>query len=141
MIQLALASLILMDVSEGPKVFVDGKLVAPPNVPAPIIRDNRVQVPMRGIFEALGAGVQYLPQTRQVVVTRGGPEVTLLLDENFAYVDGQQRYLDYPPEVVDGTVMVPLRFVSQALGAYVNWDPLRRNVTVSTSVPSDKDGE
>jgi hypothetical protein len=134
-IQLALLSVISM--APQTSVFVDGKQVSLPNAPAPIIRDGRVQVPMRGIFEALGANVEYLPELRQVVAT-GDREVTLVLDENFAYVDGAHRLLDYPPRVVDGHVMVPTRFVSEALGSSVLWDGDRKTVTIQTGNPPQK---
>ena len=141
MIQLALATMLFSGAPKEPTVYFNGHEIAALEVPAPIIRDNRVQVAMRPIFTALGADVQYLPETRQVVVTKGGPEVTLFLDENHAYIDGKYRYLDYPPAVVDGSLMVPLRFVTQALGANVRWDPQRRDVIIKTDVPAETDGE
>ncbi|MGV3618283.1 MAG: copper amine oxidase N-terminal domain-containing protein [Fimbriimonas sp.] len=135
MIQLALLTVVSM--TPQTSVYADGKQISLLNAPAPIIRDDRVQVPMRGIFEALGATVEYLPELRQVVAT-GDREVTLVLDENFAYVDGQHRLLDYPPRVVDGHVMVPTRFVSEALGASVRWDAARKTVTIQTNNPPQK---
>lgn len=126
-----------MGTSGGAMVYVDGKPVALENAPAPMIRDDRVQVPMRGLFEALGAGIQYLPELRQVVAL-GSKDVTLVLDENFAYIDGQPRVLDYPPRVVNGHVMVPARFVSEALGASVLWDADRKTVSIRTDVPNTK---
>ena len=126
-----------MEGADAVELHVDGKPIALDDTPAPMIRDGRVQVPMRGIFEALGANVQYLPELRQVVAT-GDREVTLVLDENFAYVDGQHRLLDYPPRVVDGHVMVPTRFVSEALGSSVLWDGDRKTVTIQTGNPPKK---
>jgi hypothetical protein len=89
---------------------------------------------MRAIFESLGAEVQYYPETRQIVANRNRREVTLLLDENFAYIDGDHRLLDYPPRVVDGHVMVPLRFVGESLGARVHWNAQTRTVHIRTDV-------
>lgn len=135
-----LALLAAMATGGGATVFVDGREVTLPNAPAPVIRDNRVQVPMRGLFEALGVGIQYLPELRQVVAL-GERDVTLVLDENFAYIDGQHRVLDYPPRIVNGQVMVPARFVSEALGASVRWDADRKTVVIRTDVPNSKSME
>jgi hypothetical protein len=132
-----LAILAAMATNGGATVYVDGNAVSLPNAPAPMIQDNRVQVPMRALFEALGVGIQYLPELRQVVAL-GDREVTLVLDENFAYIDGQHRVLDYPPRIVNGQVMVPARFVSEALGASVRWDADRKTVVIRTDVPNAK---
>ncbi|CAN5704469.1 hypothetical protein BH11ARM2_BH11ARM2_06950 [soil metagenome] len=86
-----------------------------------LIRDNRVLVPMRPVFEALGATVQWYPENRKVVGQKDGKTVTLVLDQNFAYGAGSVL-LDYPPRMIDGRVMVPLRFVGEALGATVIWN-------------------
>lgn len=86
-----------------------------------IIRDNRVQVPMRAIFEALGARVRWYPENRKVVGRKGNRIVSLVLGQNFAY-NPKPVLLDYPPRLVRGTVYVPLRFVAQTLGAQVRFD-------------------
>lgn len=136
MIHLALLAA-MAPTAADPVVFVDGRPVTLASAPAPAIHDGRVQVPMRALFEALGAGIQYLPEIRQVVAL-GSKDVTLVLDENFAYVDGQPRVLDYPPRVVDGHVMVPARFVSEALGASVTWDAEHKTASIRTDVPNPK---
>lgn len=132
-----LLAVLAMTTPASPTVFVDGAPVTLPNAPAPMIRDGRVQVPMRALFEALGSGIQYLPELRQVVAL-GQRDVTLVLDENFAYVDGAPRVLDYPPRVVDGHVMVPARFVSEALGASVVWDTEHKTASIRTNAPNPK---
>jgi hypothetical protein len=116
--------------STTPTVTIDGARLQTPGMPQPFIEDGRVQVPMRAVFEALGASVQYLPSLRQVVATHNGRQTTLFLDENFAYIDGDARYLDYPPRIIGGHVMVPLHFVSESLGAWVHWDRSERNAIV-----------
>ncbi|RYG36168.1 copper amine oxidase N-terminal domain-containing protein [bacterium] len=85
-----------------------------------MIRENRVQIQMRPIFEALGAFVQWFPENRKVVATKGDKEVSLIIGQNFAY-KMKPHLLDYPPRIVNGRVMVPLRFVSETLGASVEW--------------------
>lgn len=115
------------EASEDASVVVDGNRL---NDTA-WIRDNRVQVPMRAIFERLGANVQWLPGDRKVVATKGSDTITLVIGENFAYKNGA-KLLDYPPRIVKGRVMVPLRFVSESLGARVRWSRAERTAFIET---------
>ena len=109
-------------------VVVNGKRLAE----RAIIRDNRVQVPMRPIFEALGATVRWYPETRKVVGHKGNKVVSLILGQNFAY-NPRPVTLDYPPRMFHGRVMVPLRFVSETMGARVHFD--RRTKTARVDLP------
>lgn len=117
-----------------PRVTVDGKRLEVGSAPKPYIEDNRLQVPMRAVFTAMGAEVQYLPALRQVVATLGDRQATVFLDENFGYSDGGGQYLDFPPRIIDGHVMVPLRFVSESLGAWVYWNQADLHATIRTPV-------
>ena len=116
------------EASEDASVVVDGSRL---NDKA-WIRDNRVQVPMRPIFERLGATVQWIPGERKVVATKDGDTVTLVIGENFAYKNGA-KLLDYPPRLVKGRVMVPLRFISESFGAQVRWSRSERTAFVKTA--------
>jgi hypothetical protein len=88
--------------------------------PAPLEQGGRVFVPMRAVFEGLNAGVAYDNGT--INATSGDKTVQVKIGSNQAIVSGQQEYLDAAPFLVDSTTMVPLRFVSEALGAVVNYD-------------------
>ncbi|MGV3618914.1 MAG: copper amine oxidase N-terminal domain-containing protein [Fimbriimonas sp.] len=120
------------EASEDAAVVVDGKRLDD----VAWIRDNRVQVPMRPIFEALGANVQWFPKNREVVALKDGKTISLFLNENFAY-DRNSALLDYPPRIVNGRIMVPLRYVSEALGARVRWDRSARTAFID-NVPSER---
>jgi len=88
--------------------------------PTPIERAGRVFVPLRGVFEQLGATVVY--SNGQINATSGRHTVSLNIGSTQATVDGQQQTLDVAPFIIGASTYVPLRFVSQALGAQVNWD-------------------
>jgi hypothetical protein len=88
--------------------------------PPPIERAGRVFVPLRGIFEGLGASVVY--QGGQINATGGNRTVSLQIGSTQATVNGQTQALDVAPFIVGASTYVPLRFVSQALGASVNFD-------------------
>lgn len=94
----------------------------------PIERDGRVFVPLRGLFERLGASVVF--SAGQIAMTAGWHIIGLHVGETAAVIDGQSQLLDAPPIVVGGRTLVPLRFVAQALGAKVAYDGSTRIVTV-----------
>lgn len=87
----------------------------------PVVDKGRTLVPMRGIFEALGATVHWDEKTKTVTAARGGRTVSLTLGKGEALVNGKTLPLDAPARAVEGRTMVPLRFVGEALGAAVTW--------------------
>ena len=95
----------------------------------PLIIDGRVFVPVRGLFEQLGATLAWEdPATHAVIVSRNGPagggtQVRLMAGSRQAFINDSPVTLDAAPIVVAGRVYVPLRFVGEALGAVVAWDP------------------
>ncbi len=100
----------------------------------PIERGGRVFVPMRAIFEKLGAGVAYDNGT--INATAGEKTVQVKIGSNQAIVSGQQTYLDAAPFMQGSTTMVPLRFVSEALGATVEYDANSGAINIATIKPT-----
>jgi len=112
-------------------VFVDGQPVGF-DVP-PQIDNGRVLVPLRGVFERLGATVAWDDRTQTVLAQRGSTSVALVIGHTQAMIDGQPAAMDVPAMLVAGRTMVPLRFVSQALGATVNWNAATSTVTIASN--------
>lgn len=98
-----------------------------------MMSQGRVLVPLRGIFEALGADVVYDPARRSVKATKDNQVVELTLGSRQALINGQSNYLDVPANSVNGRVLVPLRFVSEALGADVRWMAGTRTVALTST--------
>jgi hypothetical protein len=98
----------------------------------PVNQEGRVLVPMRALFESLGAEVNWDGQTRMINAFKGAVTVEMSPDTNLATVNGQQVELDVKPIIVEGRTLVPLRFVSTALGADVGWDGAKETVTIET---------
>ena len=99
--------------------------------PPPIQRVGRVFVPLRGVFEKLGASVVY---AGGVINANGnGRTISLKIGSNQATVNGAASTIDTPPFIVGATTYVPLRFVSEALGAGVNYDSTNQIVALTTS--------
>lgn len=116
-----------------PTVAVDGQVLDLPA--APLTANGRVLVPMRPIFEALGAEVLWDGTSSTVSAVRGWDVVRLTVGSRQAYVDGRVVTLDSPPVISNGRTLVPVRFVGEALGAAVEWEPSSRVVTVTTPPP------
>jgi copper amine oxidase-like protein len=92
--------------------------------PGPIVQTGRVFVPMRSIFERMGATVVY--SSGNINATRGRTTVALRIGSTSATIDGQNQQLDVAAFIVGATTYVPLRFIAQSLGANVDY----RNNTV-----------
>jgi len=98
----------------------------------PISRDGRALVPLRVIFEVLGANVAWDPVARTITGTRGNTTMFLQINNRTAKLNGNSITLDVPPAVIDGRTMVPTRFIAESLDAQVNWDGQTRAVSIVT---------
>lgn len=101
----------------------------------PIERSGRVFVPLRGVFENLGASVVY--DNGVINATGNGTTVQLRIGSTNAIVNGNSQQLDVAPFEVGSRTMVPLRFVSQALGASVDYNDNTRTVSITSSGSSN----
>ena len=99
--------------------------------PPPIERAGRVFVPLRGVFERLGASVVY--QGGVINATGNNRNISLKIGSTTASVDGVSKTIDTAPFIVGASTYVPLRFVSEALGAGVNYDGANQIVALQTS--------
>jgi len=115
------------------QVQVDGTPIAFANAQPQYI-NGRVLVPLRGVFEQMGANVNWDPQTRMVTANKGGSDVQLRIGDRVAMVNGTTMNLDVPAMIVGGSTMVPIRFVSEALGAQVGWMEAQHLVSINTGI-------
>ncbi len=109
-------------------VLVDGQTIAL-DQPA-IMSQGRVMVPLRGIFEKLGATVNYDSLKQSVTAARGATLITLFMNSTRTIVNGTPGTLDVPPLMSGSRILVPLRFVSEALGADVKWQAYNQTVSI-----------
>ena len=124
-------------------VIVDG--VHKNYEPAPQIVNDRVLVPMRAIFEDLGAEVSWDGTSRTAMAFKDGKYVSVRIGSRtgttaaaakvngeYQLSDIQQVQLDAAPVIFKNSTMLPLRFVSESLGARVDWAGASRQVVIST---------
>ncbi len=97
---------------------------------APQIINDRTMVPLRGIFEALGATVEWDQATQTVTSQRDGKVVKLTINSPVMYVDNEEVTLDSPACIVDDRTLVPVRAISEAYGTEVKWYGEERVVTI-----------
>ncbi len=119
-------------------VFVGGKATSPLDV-APVITSGRTFVPLRFVSEKLGAQVKWNAKEQKVIIIQGGktielwPKTAKSQGKNIIRINGRQKKMDVKPYVDKkaGRTLVPVRFVSEALGYYVKWDPVGYRVSIS----------
>ena len=103
----------------------------------PFIEDGRTLVPMRAIFEAVGASVTWDEEDRTVhAIREKDGEVSLVslqIDSAAAFVNSGAKELDVPAKIVDDRTFVPLRFVIESLGERVEWDADNYAVKITTA--------
>ncbi len=114
------------------KVTVDGTAVAFPDQ-KPMMDNNRVLIPTRFVAQQLGGKVDYNSSTKVVTIKQGDKTIVLKINSAKVSVNGKSITLDVPAKVVRGRTMVPLRFVSEGMGAYVDWNQARNLVAITTS--------
>lgn len=111
-------------------ITLDGRPLAF-DVP-PRFENDTALVPVRAIFEALGASVSWDEAAQKVIAVKGTTEVILTVGDNTAYRNGASIPLSTPAQVVEDRTLVPLRFVSEAFGAEVSWNQEKQEIAIKS---------
>lgn len=111
---------------------VDGKSVA--SDVSPVIIKERTLIPLRAVFESMGAQVTWNESDRIAEVAMGPSAVQLDIDGQAAFVNGNQAAMDVPALIINDRTMIPLRFVGESLNCGIGWDDLTRTVTIQSPV-------
>jgi hypothetical protein len=121
---------------EVPILFNDQHVYTRPDrlnrsrVLAALVRGSEILVPLRSMFEQMGATVSYDPTSQTADVSKPGSNVKVTVGKPEVVINGESRPLDVPPELYKGAVVVPIRVISESMGAYVQWLPEKRIVVV-----------
>ena len=97
----------------------------------PYIENGTTRVPMRGIFESIGATVEYDSATKTITARKGSTVIELAIGLSTAKINGKTVTLNASVTNKNGRTMVPLRFVSEAFGAEVAWDGENRVISIN----------
>jgi len=121
---------------EVPILFNDHHVYSKPDrlkqnrVLAALVRGNEILVPLRSMFEQMGATVSYDPASKTADVSKPGSDVKVTVGKPEVVINGESRPLDVPPEIYKGAIVVPVRVISEGMGAYVQWVPEKKVVVV-----------
>jgi len=127
-----LSSAALASASDGQvRVLLDGRQLTF-DVPPQII-NGRTLVPMRALFQELGAAIDWNAATQTVTAVKGNSTVVLKIGSNSPTINGVAMQIDQPGVIVGGRTLVPLRFVAEALGVRVDWDAKASTVSIRTA--------
>ena len=107
-----------------PDVLKQGRVLAA------LVRGGTLLIPLRSMFEQMGATVSFDSSTKTVTVSKAGAEVKVTLGKPEVIINGESRPLDVPPMMYQGVVLVPVRVISEGMGAYVLWVADKRLVVV-----------
>ena len=98
----------------------------------PVIVDGRTLVPLRAIFEGLGASVTWDDSTKTAIGNKDGKEIRIQINNTVAFVDGKDVTLDVGAQLINSRTLVPVRFISEALGEKVDWDGNTKTVIITS---------
>ena len=107
-----------------PDVLKQGRVLAA------LVKGGTLLIPLRSMFEQMGATVSYDAGSKTATVSKAGAEVKVTVGKPEVVINGESRPLDVPPMIYQGSVLVPVRVISEGMGAYVQWVPDRRLVVV-----------
>ena len=110
-------------------IFINGKEVTFDQ--EPLNESGRVLVPMRAVFETMGAEIEWDGDTKTVYATKDDITITLTINSTTAYINDEAITLDVPAKIVNSRTLVPLRFVSESLECNVMWDGDTRKVNIT----------
>lgn len=116
-------------------VTVDGEAVDFDAQPEMV--NERTMVPMRAIFEKLGAEVSWDQPTQTVTAVAGDKRITATVGETSMFVNGEEKVMDVAPYIKEERTYVPARFVSEALGCVVDWDQENHTVIITSTETDD----
>ena len=114
-----------------PTVFYNGEKIKFDQIP--VIENGRTLVPLRAIFEKIGAEVKWDENTKTVTATKDGTEISLTLGSTEAIKNGEKVTLDTAAKSVNVRTLVPVRFIADCFGVTTDWDGTMQRVSLSSA--------
>lgn len=96
----------------------------------PVIQNDRTLVPLRAIFEAMGASVEWNGETKTITSVLDNTTVVMTLGNNTMLVNKTEKVLDCAPQLIGQSTLVPVRAVAESFGCNVEWNGATRNVSI-----------
>lgn len=119
-------------------IYIDGVRLATDQ--APIMVQGRTMLPLRAIFEALGAKILWNQKTQTATAIKDDTTIVLKIGSKVATINNEAVTLDVPGQNLKGRTMVPVRFVGEALGQEVGWNSKTQTVTITSDGSNGNNG-
>jgi len=111
-------------------VYVNGEQVVFDQVP--VIENGRTLVPLRAIFEALGADVEWDQRSQTVTAVKEDTTISFVIGSDILVKNNEEIKLETPARIIESRTLVPARAVAESFGAEVSWDSKARKVTITS---------
>ncbi len=131
-ITLMVCCLASVPVLAEPTIFLNGEELV--FEVAPVIKDGRTLVPLRAIFEKIGADVTWDQENLTARAVKGDITVCLTIGSLYPKINGETVKLDVPAQIINGRTMAPLRFVSEAFGGVVSLGGRTSSIFINSNI-------
>ena len=100
----------------------------------PIVENGRTLLPLRAVFEAIGAEVEYIAEEQKIIATKQDTTVEFVIGSNVMKVNGEEKTLDVPAKIVKNRTLVPVRACAESFGLKVEWNDATKTVKVRKAI-------
>ncbi|MFD2673519.1 copper amine oxidase N-terminal domain-containing protein [Marinicrinis sediminis] len=87
----------------------------------PVIEEARMLFPLRGLAEEAGASIRWEPEKKHIYIDHQTIQISAQIGSSSVIVNGREQSISIAPQIMDDRTYVPVRFISETLGARVEW--------------------
>lgn len=114
------------------KVFLNGEQIQFSDQ-QPTVVERRTLIPLRGIFEKMGYDVSWDASTKSCTISNNVQTITMRSGHKGMQVDERAYMLDVPAQIINKSLMIPLRAVAECTGATVTWDAVTKSIYINSN--------
>lgn len=105
----------------------------------PVIKENRTLVPVRAISEGFKATVEWVPESKEIIIKKDDKTIVLKLGTNKVVVDGVEKTIDSEAQILSNRTYVPLRFIAEELGTKISYKKETGKIELDDELDEIKD--
>ena len=119
-------------------LYIDDEEIQTTAMP-PIQLNGCTLIPAKEVFVNTGAQVEWSQSEKSVYISKGDLLIVLKVNDNMAWINGENKEMDMPAKIINNKVMIPLRFIGEALGYDVLWQQSEGAVRINTKQNNQSD--
>lgn len=96
----------------------------------PVLLNGTTMIPVRNVIELLGGTIAWNAENQRIIINRNYISVSMTIGSRICYINGVPGYLTAAPVIVNGSTLVPLRSVTDALGCTIKWIDMHQNIYI-----------